>query len=130
MSKVFFYLPILFLSLNSFGQASSADSTVYRFCEQPAEYLKRDTELIRNLSEYLKFKTASIDEAGCSKIIISFIIEIDSSISNIHFPKPTKLLDLKEVEQSFKLLSKFKPAQNNSIPVRSLYTVPIHISYE
>lgn len=130
MQKVFFILFFLGLSLNSLAQNEFSDSTVYRFCDEYAEYSKGDKELIMFLNENLKFKPNSINEIDCTKVIISFIIEKDGTTSNHHLQKPTNIIDIKEVERIFKLLDKFNAGKIDGKAVRSIYTIPIFLHFE
>ena len=130
IQKVFFILFLLGLSLNSFAQSEFSDNTIYTFCDELAMYSKGDDQLIMFLNENLKFKPNSINEIDCTKVIISFIIEKDGTTSNHHFQKPTQLLNIEEVKRVFRLLDKFKAGKINGAVVRSLYSIPMFISFE
>ncbi|MCC9044080.1 energy transducer TonB [Myroides sp. M-43] len=80
-------------------------------------------------SEFVsKFRTPDMD-AGTReiKVIMSFIVEKDGSLTDIKVMRDPGYGVSKEAIRVLKTMSKWKPAMNNDKPVRSQFTLPITI---
>lgn len=80
-------------------------------------------------SEFVsKFRAPDMD-AGTKeiKVIMSFIVEKDGSLTDIKVMRDPGFGASKEAIRVLKTMSKWKPALNNDKPVRSQFTLPITI---
>ena len=70
------------------------------------------------------------DEDISGKIIVSFVVEIDGSLSDIHIIKDLGYGTGKQIVDILKKSPKWKPGIQNGKPVRVMYNLPIVIARE
>jgi hypothetical protein len=70
------------------------------------------------------------DEDISGKIIVSFVVEIDGSLSDIHIIKDLGYGTGKQIIDILKKSPKWKPGIQNGKPVRVMYNLPIVIARE
>lgn len=69
------------------------------------------------------------DEPGLNgKVIVSFVIEVDGSLSNFIIVKDLGFGTAQEAIRVLKISPKWKPATQDGVPVRSPFIMPISIS--
>jgi protein TonB len=78
------------------------------------------------LSKNLRFPSAAQEEQVSGKVILSFIIEKDGSLSNITVDRPAGHGFDEEALRVLKLAKAWKPGMQNGQPVRVKYSIPIN----
>ena len=78
------------------------------------------------LSKNLRFPTAASDAGASGRVIVSFVIEKDGSLSNIVVERGTGYGMDEEAVRVLKLAKAWKPGIQNGQPVRVRYMVPIN----
>jgi len=78
------------------------------------------------LSKNLRFPPAAQEESVSGRVILSFIIEKDGSLSNITVERPAGHGFDEEALRVLKLAKAWKPGMQNGQPVRVKYTIPVN----
>ncbi|TWI96663.1 protein TonB [Mucilaginibacter frigoritolerans] len=78
------------------------------------------------LRKNLRFPAAAQDEGVSGKVILSFVIEKDGSLSNIVVERPAGHGFDEEAMRVLKLAKAWKPGQQNGQAVRVKYMIPIN----
>ena len=78
------------------------------------------------LRKNLRFPGAAQDEGVSGRVILSFVIERDGSLSNIAIEKPAGHGFDEEAMRVLKLAKAWKPGQQNGQAVRVRYMIPIN----
>jgi len=117
-------------SLQGHGQTNDTlvkKDMVYDIVESLPEFPGGERAYMKFLADNLKYPEELRNIAIKSTVLLSFIVEIDGSITNIQVVRSAhKLLD-EEAERVVKLMPKWKPAMKNGKPVRVRHRLPIHI---
>lgn len=93
--------------------------------DEVAEYPGGMNELRKFLAAKIVYPTKAIENEVNEKVIVTFVVETEGSISNIKVIKSVGFGCDEEVIRVLKLASKWKPAQLNGNPVRSIFTLPV-----
>lgn len=99
--------------------------TIYSECEESPEFKGGDESLNNFLSTKLRYPRIAKENGDQGKIIVTFVIEKDGSISNIKIIKSVSKECDEEVIRLVKLSPKWKPAKQNGEFVRFQYFLPI-----
>lgn len=135
MSKLFKTISLFVLllmigafTLNVSAQEKKSDKNadvVYTVVEKEAEFPGGFEAMNRFLSENIKYPTLAKQKNIQGKVIISFIIEKNGSISDIKVIKDIGEGCGEEGVRIVKLMPKWKPAQQRGEPVRQQFLLPI-----
>lgn len=102
------------------------DTTIYSSVEKPAEFpINSDEGLMEFIFDNLRYPTTEADCFG--KVIISFVIEKDSTLTNFSIMRGLCEEYDNAVLNCMKKMPKWKPAQINGIIVRSRKILPLNI---
>ena len=95
-------------------------------CEQMPTFQGGDLNAYRNwMQSQLQYPKEAKDKGIKGRVIFSFVVEKDGSVSNFDaLQAPDKIL-VEEVERVFKLTPKWEPGKQNGKEVRVKFTVPI-----
>lgn len=89
-------------------------------------------EFYGGMQKFYKFLAKNFnppDEPGLNgKLIISFVVEVDGSLSNFVIDKDLGYGTAQEAIRVLKISPKWKPATQSGVPVRSTFSLPISIS--
>ena len=141
MNKLFLIV-FLFLNLTAFAQIDTTEQVyvvveempTLKSCAAITDYLKRKSCSDKQLLEYLykNFKTPNIDKnliLSCDiKNVISFIVEKDSSISNLKIIRSCEEFE-ETLKTLFNNLPEFEAGKQNGIPVRVKMQFPMRICF-
>jgi protein TonB len=78
------------------------------------------------LNRNLRFPAAAQEEGVSGRVIMSFVIEKDGSLSNITVERPAGYGFDEEAVRVLKLAKAWKPGKQNGQPVRVKYNIPIN----
>lgn len=120
------------LSLNCLGQSS--DTTIYRTTEvEPTFRYDNDTSPYESCKQYflLNFKMPAILEANgyIGKIYVEFVIEKDSTISNVKVRRGMGDSLDKHVADAVKAMPKWGPGKIKGESVRTYFIIPVSIRW-
>ena len=85
------------------------------------------TEYFRQFMRGFNIKNYSANDKSEIKIIATFIVEEDGSLTNIKIIESNEPTLNREVVRVIKSMPKWKPATENGVPVRSDFKLPIKI---
>ena len=113
-------------NVNAQVDKSDKDSEkVYTVVDKEAEYPGGIEAMNRFLAQNIIYPTLAKQKNIHGKVLISFIIEKNGSISNIKVIKDIGEGCGEEGMRIVKLMPKWKPAQQKSEPVRQQFVLPI-----
>jgi periplasmic protein TonB len=123
----------IFIFLTNTSQANindfhiNIDSSIkpYTFVEQMPEFEGGNSELMKYLSDNIKFLSNS-DSLFQTLFIVQFTIDIDGSISDIYIKKGQKNFN-DELIKIIKKMPNWKPGSQYGIKVPVRYNLPIRI---
>lgn len=81
--------------------------------------------LLSFLRENTQYPEEALKDSIQGKVVVSFVIETDGSISNIKVARGVHPVLDEEAVRVVGLMPKWKPAMNNSKPIRVKYNVPV-----
>lgn len=141
MKKLFVVCSFLFTSLFLIGISAQAqvikdsiqlsaaqDSTeqkVYDIAEQMPKFPGGQNELFKFISQNIKYPVEAEENNIQGRVIVSFVVERDGSITDISVIKSVHPLLDNEAIRITKLMPKWIPAKQNGETVRVRYTVPV-----
>lgn len=97
-----------------------------RIVEQLPEYPGGLAEFTKWLTKNLKYPEAARKQKIEGKVVVSFIINKDGSISDAKVAKGVNPLLDQEAMRVINMMPKWKPGVHNDQPCRTLFAVPIH----
>lgn len=101
------------------------DAETLKIVEQLPEYPGGMVEFMKWLTAMLKYPDAALKRKIEGKVMVSFIVNADGSISDIKLVKGAhKLLD-DEALRVVRLMPKWKPGLEGGHPCRSMISIPI-----
>ena len=121
------------IRVDFYNEYSNQDSmapvvAVYEAIEQVDEvaaYPGGIDKLRQFLSDNINYPTLAIENNVNGKVVATFIVEKDGTISTIKILTSLGFGCDEEVIRILKLSSKWTPAQLKGSPVRSIYTLPV-----
>lgn len=103
-----------------------ADSEVVVLAEQMPDFVGGDMALYEFISKNMIYPKAAKENGIECKVIASFIIEKDGSLSTIKFLRTKIGYGIEEeAERILKLMPKWQPGKQNGKAIRVRYTLPI-----
>ncbi len=104
------------------GTSNKGDDSILDVPEESAEF---PGNVFAWLAKNVRYPDACLDEGFQGKVVVSFVIAQDGSITDvIALLSPHEELS-KEAERVIKTMPKWKPARQGGKPVRMRYTLPI-----
>lgn len=104
----------------------SINNPTYFSAEEMPEYPGGLLALRKFIAQNIRYPVLAQENGIQGKVFVTFIIQEDGSVSNIHIAKSVHpVLDLEAI-RLIKLLPKWKPGKQKGKPVRVSYTVPIN----
>ena len=97
----------------------------FRIVEQLPEYPGGMAALVQWLTKTLVYPPEARRRNIEGRVVVSFIINTDGSLSDIHLTKTVHTLLDREALRVAKLMPKWKPGVNNNKPCRTLFAIPI-----
>lgn len=106
-------------------RAEERDNTVYEVVEQMPSFPGGDAALISFISQNMRYPAVAEESGIEGRVIASFVVERDGSISDVKIIKSVDPSLDKEAVRVLKSMPKWTPGKQNGSPVRCKYTVPV-----
>ena len=113
-------MPISFLLNNA-----NENDSIYSVCEEDPEYNGGFASLMKFLGENIRYPNIAKENGDQGKVVLTFVVEKDGSISNIKIIKSVSKECDAEAIRVVKLTPKWKPAKQNGKLVRFQFILPI-----
>lgn len=126
---------LIFISLLSFSYSQiiaqegktnnqyHKEEKIYETAEQMPSFPGGDLALLKFINENVKYPYQ--DEQVQRAVILRFVIEKDSTISNVDVMRSIDPICDKEAVRVIKSMPKWIPGKQNNEPVRVYYTLPV-----
>lgn len=101
------------------------DEETLRIIEQLPEYPGGMVEFMKWLTATLKYPATALQRQQQGKVMISFIVEKDGTLTHLKVVKSAGKLFDDEALRVAKLMPKWKPGVDNGKPCRSMIAIPI-----
>ncbi len=98
--------------------------------ETSAEYKGGEEALLAFISKHLKYPHRLAGEIVDGKIVFTFTVKKDGSTDSIKLLKPLSATLEEEITKTIKSMPRWKPATKNNIPISSIITIPMYITFE
>ena len=109
----------------SFTPNASADGDVFNVVEHMPEFPGGMGEMMKYLSMNVRYPEAAQKACTHGRVMVSFIVETDGTISNAHVQKGVSEELDQEALRVIKNMPKWKPGMQSGKAVRVKYTIPI-----
>jgi len=98
------------------------------YAEKGFEYPGGEEALLSDLRTMIQYPELSKDRAKEGLVYVSFVIEVDGSVSEVKAIREVEGAPelSREAERCVKKLKKFKPAEMNGVPVPLRTSIPVH----
>lgn len=101
------------------------DDTPFQVVEDMPEFPGGEAALLKYLRDHIKYPRICQENNIQGRVIVSFVVEKDGSVSTPEVMKSVNPQLDKEAVRVISSLPKFKPGQQRGKPVRVKYTVPV-----
>ncbi|MDL2245397.1 M56 family metallopeptidase [Parabacteroides sp. OttesenSCG-928-J18] len=105
--------------------APSSESDVFRVAEKTAQFPGGERALLKYLSDNVKYPQIAKEKGIKGRVIVSFIVEKDGSVTNAEVLNGVDPSLDKEAIRVIGTFPKWTPAENDGKPVRIRYAMPI-----
>lgn len=112
-------------SANAQVQGGEDSDQVYQMVEQQAEFPGGTSKLMEFLSNNINYPAAAAKKKIQGRVIVSFIVETDGSLSNVTVPRSVDPDLDKEAIRVVKSMPKWNPGKQQGKPVRVKYMLPV-----
>lgn len=144
MKKIIFVITIICFGLTAIAQVDSIETItdieatmnpeppvekIHSFCEVMPAFPGGDSALRKCIDSIITYPPIAIESGAEGKVIVSFVVEKDGSVSQIRIMSKKIGMGLEEEAiRVVKLLPKFIPGSENGVTVRVLMYVPVVFS--
>jgi len=101
------------------------ETKVFDVVEQMPSFPGGDAELMKYLNEHMKYPVVAEENGIQGRVICTFVVERDGSITDVKVVKSVDPSLDKEAVRVLKSMPKWIPGRQNGSPVRVKYTVPV-----
>ena len=101
------------------------DDTPFQVVEDMPEFPGGEAALLKYLRDHIKYPRICQENSIQGRVIVSFVVEKDGSVSTPEVMKSVNPSLDKEAVRVISSLPKFKPGKQRGKPVRVKYTVPV-----
>ena len=123
---IFIVLAIMVtLSINAQSEATHVEEKVYDVVEEMPQFPGGPSALFEYLSNNLQYPVVAEENGVQGRVIVTFIVEKDGSISNAKVVKAVDPALDKEAIRLVESMPNWIPGKQNGEPVRVKYTVPV-----
>ena len=112
-------------AIGTFTPDTPETENAFNVVEQMPQFPGGDVELMKFLSENIKYPEAASKAGTQGRVVAQFIVEADGSISNVKVLKNVSDEIDAEAVRVIKAMPKWKPGMQKGQPVRVKYTIPI-----
>lgn len=103
----------------------SKSDKVYDVVEQMPSFPGGNGALLEYLATHVKYPEAAEQTCAQGRVIVSFIVECDGSITNVHVTRSIAQELDREAENVVSSMPRWTPGKHNGIAVRVRYNVPV-----
>ena len=107
------------------AEETDTDNDAFNVVEQMPEFPGGSIELMKFLSENVKYPEAAEETGTQGRVVAQFIVEADGSITNVKVLKNVSDEIDAEAVRVIKAMPKWKPGMQKGQPVRVKYTIPV-----
>ncbi len=107
------------------AQEAPVEEKVFDVVEQMPQFPGGDAALFEYLSSHIKYPTIAEENGVQGRVIVTFVVERDGSITDVQVVKSVDPSLDKEASRVVKGMPKWIPGKQNGAPVRVKYTVPV-----
>ena len=107
------------------AQEAPVEEEVFDVVEQMPQFPGGDAALFEYLSSHIKYPTIAEENGVQGRVIVTFVVERDGSITDVQVVKSVDPSLDKEASRVVKGMPKWIPGKQNGAPVRVKYTVPV-----
>lgn len=128
LSSLAAFLMVLVCSLNVNAQEvkeTNSEDAIFIFVEDQAEFPGGQDSLMKFLAANIKYSQAAKEKGTRGKVVITFIVEKDGSLSNIKVLRDIGDGCGEEAIRVVNLMPKWKPAKQREKNVRQQFVLPI-----
>ena len=101
------------------------EEKVFDVVEQMPEFTGGPQALFNWLSANVKYPASAEENGVQGRVIVTFVVEIDGSITDVHVVKSVDPALDKEAARVVKSMPRWKPGKHNGSRVRVKYTMPV-----
>ena len=101
------------------------DNDAFNVVEQMPQFPGGEIELMKFLSENVKYPEAAEETGTQGRVVAQFIVEADGSITNVKVVKKVSDEIDAEAVRVINAMPKWKPGMQKGQPVRVKYTIPV-----
>ena len=102
------------------------ENKIFTVAEQKADYPGGDAALLQFINENIQYPDLAVEDNAQGRVIVSFIVEKDGSISDVKVVRGRHPeLDKEAVRVVKKITKKFTPAKINGKNVRYKFIIPV-----
>lgn len=102
-----------------------ADDTIFEFLEEQAVFPGGQVELQKWLAQHIKYPAIAAENNIQGRVMVSFVVERDGSVSNIKVLRGVDPSLDKEAVRVVGEMPKWKPGMQTGKPVRSRFNLPV-----
>ena len=112
-------------AIGTFTPDTPETENAFNVVEQMPQFPGGDVELMKFLSENIKYPEAASKAGTQGRVVAQFIVEADGSITNVKVLKNVSDEIDAEAVRVINAMPKWKPGMQKGQPVRVKYTIPI-----
>ena len=112
-------------AIGTFTPDTPETENAFNVVEQMPQFPGGDVELMKFLSENIKYPEAASKAGTQGRVVAQFIVEADGSITNVKVLKKVSDEIDAEAVRVINAMPKWKPGMQKGQPVRVKYTIPI-----
>ena len=113
-----------YIGLHKEAEADNSEK-VYDVVEQMPEFSSGHTALFEYLSKSIRYPEEARKNSIQGRVIVTFVVEKDGSVSNAHVVKSVDPLLDAEALRIINVMPQWTPGKQGGEPVRVKYTVPV-----
>ena len=114
-----------FVSVNAYSQSDDSDNTVYRMVEEMAQFPGGQTEMLKFIQENRQYPEAAKANDVHGKVMVTFIIERDGSLSDVKVMRGLGSGCDEEAIRVIQSMPKWKPGKQRGKEVRTSMILPV-----
>ena len=129
--RLFVIVTLCFATLFALAQkektdsSNSADALTWSIDEENAQFPGGEAACFKFINENLRYPAACIEQGIQGRVLVSFTVEKDGSLSDIKTLRSPDPNLTKEAERIIGLMPKWKPARQGNKTVRSKFNIPV-----
>ena len=127
-SKIILLLATLFFFCGTtvFAQNANEDTNkAYEVVDEMPSFTGGQNALMQFLADNVKYPVVAFENGVQGRVLVSFIVERDGSLSNVKVERSVDPLLDKEAVRVVKAMPKWQPGKQKGSTVRVKFTVPI-----